>query len=121
MEVKLKNMFKKNKSQEFRLKNTHETRTLFVEEIEQNKLMSKKHKNCCTTLNYMEQFLILLSAVTGCIPISAFLSFPGIPIGIKSSALGLKICAITIGIKQYKSIIKKKKKKHDEIVFLAKS
>ena len=83
--------------------------------------MSKKHKNVCTTLNYMEHFLILLSVVTGCIPISVFLSFLGIPIGVKSSALGLKICGITAGIKQYKSIIKKKKKKHDETVFLAKS
>ena len=34
---------------------------------------------------------------------------------------GLKICAITLGIKKFKSIIKKKKKKHDKIVLLAKS
>ena len=44
----------------------------------------------------------------------------GIPIGITSSAIGLKICAITAGIKKYKSIIKKKKKKHDKIVSSAK-
>ena len=41
-------------------------------------------------------------------------------IGIKSSAIGLKIYAITAGIKKYKSIIKKKKKKHDKIVLVAK-
>ena len=34
----------------------------------------------------------------------------GIPIGIASSVIGLKICAITAGIKKYKSIIKKMKK-----------
>ena len=45
----------------------------------------------------------------------------GISIGITSSAIELKICAITAGIKKYKSIIKKKKKKHDKIVLLAKS
>ena len=33
-----------------------------------------------------------------------------------SSAIGLKICAITAGIKKCKSMTKKKKKKHDEIV-----
>ena len=44
----------------------------------------------------------------------------GIPIGITSSAIGLEICAITAGIKKYNSIIKKKKKKHDEIVSLGK-
>ena len=44
-----------------------------------------------------------------------------IPVGIMSSAIGLKICAITAGIKRYKSIIKKKKKKHDKMLLLAKS
>ena len=45
----------------------------------------------------------------------------GIPIGIASSAIGLKICPIAAGIKKYQSISKKKKKKHDKIIFLAKS
>ena len=45
----------------------------------------------------------------------------GIPIGITSSAIRVKICAITAGIKKYKSIIKEEKKKHDKIVLLAKS
>ena len=31
------------------------------------------------------------------------------------------MCAITVGIKKYKSIIKKKKKKYDKIVLLAKT
>ena len=35
--------------------------------------------------------------------------------------MGLKVCAITAEIKKYKSIIKRKKKKHDKLVFLAKS
>ena len=45
----------------------------------------------------------------------------GIPIGITSSAMGLKIRAITSEIKKYKSIFKKKKIKHGKIVLLAKS
>ena len=45
----------------------------------------------------------------------------GIPIGITSSVIGLKTCVIATGIKKYNSIIKKKKKKHDKIVLLAKS
>ena len=81
--------------------------------------MSKKHKNVCTTLNYIEHFLILGSSITGYISISAFASLGGIPIGITSSAIA--ITAITVAINQYKSIIKKKKKKHDKIVLLAKS
>ena len=54
--------------------------------------------------------------------ISAFPSLVDIlPLGIASSAIGLTICVITGGIKKYKSIIKKKKKNRDKIVFLAKS
>ena len=52
---------------------------------------------------------------------STFASLVGIPIGIARSAVGLKICVITAGIKKYKSIIKKKKKKHDKIRVLAKT
>ena len=75
----------------------------------------------CTTLNYIEHFLILVSAVTGCVSISAFPSLVGIPIVITSSAVGLKICVITAAIKKQKPIIKKKKNKPDKIVLLAKS
>ena len=52
---------------------------------------------------------------------SAFASLLGIPIGIKSSAVGLKICTLAAWIKKYKSIIKNKKKNHHKIVLLAKS
>ena len=84
-------------------------------------MISRKYKQFCTTLHYIEHSLVLASTITGCISISAFGSLLGIPIGITSSAIGLKIFAITTGIKKYKPIIKKKKKKHDSIVLLEKS
>ena len=43
----------------------------------------------------------------------------GIPIGITSSIIELKIWAIAGGIKIHKSIIKKNKKKHNKKVLLA--
>ena len=64
---------------------------------------------------------MIASTITECISISAFAPLLGILIGISSSAIGLKICTITAGIKKYKSMIKKKKKKHDKVVLLAKS
>ena len=72
-------------------------------------------------MNYIEHFLILISTVTGCVLISAFASLVAITIGITSYSIKSKICKITVEIKEYKSIIKKKKKKHDEILFLTKS
>ena len=65
-------------------------------------------------LPYVDHFLILVSTVIGCISISAF----GIPIRITSSAIGLKVCATTVGIEKYKSITKENKKKHGKIVLL---
>ena len=74
-------MVAENISQEFRLKNIDET-------INRNEMMSKKHKKVCATLNYMKHFLILGSAITGCVFISAFSSLVGFPVGI-ISAIGL--------------------------------
>ena len=64
--------------------------------------------------------LILVSAVTGCVLTFAFASLDCVTVGITSSAVGIKICAITAGIKKHNSIKKKKKKKYDKIVFLGK-
>ena len=115
-------MPEENVSQEFRLKNIDETKNCLIEEINQNGLMSKKHKEVDSVWNCIECLLILISPVTVCVSaISAFASLVGIPIGITSSAVGLKICVITAGVKKYKWIMKKKKKKHEKILSLTKS
>ena len=113
-------MAEENIIQEFRLRYIDETRSYFIEEINRNELISKKHKKVCTTLDYVEHFLIVGSAITRCVSISAFASLVGIPKGITRSTVGLKICVITAAIKKHKLIIKKQKKKHDKIALLAK-
>ena len=82
--------------------------------------MCNKNKKVCTTLNYIEHFLILASAVTEFVP-SCFWFFTCILIGITIPVIGLKICAITAAIKKHKSIIKKNIKKHDKTVLLTKT
>ena len=91
-------MPEENISQAFRLENIDETRSYLIEETNRNRLMSKKHEEVCT--NYIERFLILASAVTRCASISAFSPLIGISIGITSSAIRLKICAIIAEIKK---------------------
>ena len=56
-------------------------RNYFLVEIEENELMSRKHKKVCTTLNIS----YLTFSLTGCISIPSFASLLGIAIGIKSS------------------------------------
>ena len=71
----------------------------------------------CRVLNYIDHLLIVISTITGCVSISAFASLVGIPTGMMSSAIGLKICIVIAGIKKYKLKIMKKTIK----VLLAKS
>ena len=72
--------------------------------------MSEKYKKTCKYLNYVEHLLILVSTIICCVSISAFASLVCVPVGITSSAVGTKICAVTAGIKKYKSIKKKIRK-----------
>ena len=60
---------------EFRLKKINERTNYLAEEINQNKLISKKHKKVCRVLNYIYHSLIGISAIAGCVFISAFASF----------------------------------------------
>ena len=70
-------------------------------------------------LNYNEHLLVLTSTVNGWVFISNFACLVGFSIGIPNSSIGLKMYVIPAGIKKYKSIIKKKKKKHEKISSLA--
>ena len=83
-------MLEENVNQEFRLKKADEIRNYLIQEI---------NWNIRKILNYIEHLLIAISTITGCVSVSAFTSLVGIPIGITSSAIGLKICVITAGIK----------------------
>ena len=53
--------------------------------------------------------------------IFCFGSLIGIPVSITNSAKAIKICVVISGIKRYKSIIEKKKKKNDTTELLAKT
>ena len=108
-------------SLDFRLKNIDETRNYLLEEIKHNDLMSEKHRKVCRALKYFEYFLVFVSAVSDCVSISTFVSLVGVFVGVLSSATGLKMCAITAEIKKYKSIINKKRKRHNKIEVLGKA
>ena len=114
-------MSEKNINQEFRLEKLEPIKQCLIKEIIQNEIMNNKYKKFCRVVSYIYHLIIVISTITGCVSIPAFASLGGIPIGITSSAIRLKISAITVGIKKHKLIIPRKKKKHDKIVLLAKS
>ena len=63
---------------------------------------------------------VFVFGISDCVSISAFASLVDVPVDTASSTVGINICAITAGIKKYKSIIKKKRRKHDKILLLGK-
>ena len=72
-------MTEENTSQLFRLKNIDETRKSFIEELNQNWLMSKKPISVCAIFSQIEHFLVLASVVTGYISVSDFASLVRFP------------------------------------------
>ena len=69
---------------------------------------NEKHKKVCWTLNYFENFLVFVSAIIGCVSVSAFASLVGVSVDMASFAVGLKFCTPISEIEEYKSIIKVK-------------
>lgn len=84
---------------DFNLRKIDEIVNCFIKETKKGNSMSKMHKDICMDLRYIEQQLILVSAVTGCVSISTFALLVGIPVYIASSVVGLKIKTITAWIK----------------------
>ena len=93
----------------------------FINEINERKSCSKKLSKYVTTFDYIDKILIILSATTGGVSIFSFTSVIGAPARIASASFTL-IFSITTGIvKKLLNITGKKKKKHDQILMLAKS
>ena len=74
-------------------------------------MISNRNKKVCSTLNYIELFPTLFFAATGCISIPAFNYLGDNTTGIKSSTIGLNICATIAEVKKYESKINKKKER----------
>ena len=71
-------------------------------------------------LNYVEKVLIQDSTITDSVSISVFSSLNSVAVSVTTSEVELNIFAVTAGIKKYKPIIRKKKKKHDKKVLSGK-
>ena len=82
---------------------------------------NKNHATYCDSFG-VEYIPEVIKKFIGHIDVTANI-FIGIliPTTIASPAIRLKMCAIIVGIKKYKSIIKKKRKNSDKIVFLEKN
>ena len=104
----------------FRLDEISKIENYFIDDINQRKLYSKKISKYVAVFDYIDQALIVLSATSGEVSIILFTSIVGAPVGIASASLAL-FFSLTIGIvKKLLNITRKKKKKRDKILMLAK-
>ena len=105
----------------FQLDEISKIKNYFIEEISQRKSYSKKLNKYVTAFDYIDKVLIALSVTSGGVSIISFKSIIGAPVGIASASFTL-IFSLTAGIvKKLLNITRKKKKKHDKILMLAKS
>ena len=105
----------------FRLYEIKKVDNYFINQINETKSCCKKLNKYVTIFNYIDKILIVLSATSGGVSIISFLSVIGASAGIASASLTL-IFSLTTGIvKKLLDITRKKNKKHDKIIMLAKS
>ena len=105
----------------FRLDEISKIENYFIEEINQRKSCSKKLSKYVAVFDYIDQALIVLSATSGGVSIISFTSIVGAPVGIASASLTLFFSLTTGIVKKLLNITRKKKKKRDKILMLAKS
>ena len=104
----------------FRLNRINKIKYYFNSEIQERKTESKKISKYIAAFDYIEKTLIFLSETSGGISIVYFTSVTEIPAGIPSAS-SILIFSLTTEIKKLLKVTRKKKKKHNKTVMLAKS
>ena len=109
------------RANKYRLDEINKIRDYFNNEIKERKDIIKKLNKYLVSFDYLDKIFITLSASFGKLSIASCASVVGIPAGITGASLTL---VFTIGTGISKSLLKvtkKRKKKHNKIIVLAKS
>ena len=105
----------------YRLNEINKTRDYFNNEINERKDIIKKLNKYIVSFNYLDKIFITLSASFSTLSIASYTTVVGLPVGIAGSSLTL-IFTISTGVnKSLLRVTKKRKKKHNKIIALAKS
>ena len=105
----------------YRLDEINKIKEYFVNEIKERKDIIKKINKYIVSFDYLDKIFVTLSASFGTLGIASYTAVVSIPAAIAGSSLTL---IFTIGTGLNKSLLqitKKRKKKHNKIITLAKS
>ena len=105
----------------YRLDEINKIKEYFDNEIKERKDIIKKLNKYLVSFDYLDKIFITLSASFSTLSIASYAMIVGLPVGITGSSLTL-IFTISTGInKSLLKMTKKRKKKHNKIIALAKS
>ena len=105
----------------FRLDEINNIKEYFNAEIKERKDIIKKISKYIVAFDYADKVFITLSASFGTLSIASYAAVVGIPAGIAGASLTL-IFTITTGVvKTFLNITRKKKKKRNKIIALARN
>ena len=105
----------------YRLDEINKIKDYLISEIKERKDIIKKNSKYIVAFDYAGKVFITLSASFGTLSIASYATIVGIPAGIAGASLTL-IFTITTGVvKTFLNITRKKKKKHNKIIALARS
>ena len=119
--LKMNNIIELTDVNKYRLDEINKIRDYFDNEIKEKKDIVKKLNKYLVSFDYLDKIFINLSASFGTLSIASQATIIGIPAGITGASLTL-IFTIGRGIsKSLLKVTKKRKKKHNKIIALAKS
>ena len=104
-----------------RLDEINKIRDYFNNEIKERKDIIKKLNKYLVSFDYLDKIFIALSASFGNLSIASYASVLGTPAGIAGSYLTLILTIGTCISKSLLKVTKKRKKKHNKIIALAKN
>ena len=119
--LRMNNIIELTDVNKYRLDEINKIRDYFNNEIKERKDIIKKLNKYLVSFDYLDKIFIILSASFGTLIIASYASVVGIPAGIIGASLTL---VFTIGRGISKSLLKltkKRKKKHNKIIVLAKN
>ena len=105
----------------FRLNQINNIKEYFNAEIKERKDIIKKISKYIVAFDYADKLFITLSASFGTLIIASHATVVGIPAGIAGASLTLIFTITTCVVKTFLNITRKKKKKHNKIIALARS
>ena len=119
--LRMNNIIELTDVNKYRLDEINKIRDYFDNEIKERKDIIKNSNKYLVSFDYLDKTFITLSASFGTLSIASYASVVGIPAGITGALLTL-VFTIGMGISKWLlKVTKKRKKKHNKIIALAKS